>query len=115
MPLLKLETNVALNEEKRKTLLAGLSSIVAQTIGKPEEYVMVTVNPVAMLMSGKSGDAAFVDLRSIGGLSETVNRQLSEKLCRLLNQSLGVPPNRIYLNFGEVEADQWGWNGKTFG
>lgn len=115
MPLLKLETNVALSRENQESLLAGLSRIVAHTIGKPEEYVMVTVNPAGILMSGKTGDAAFVDLRSIGGLSETVNRQLSEKLCRFLNQSLGVPPDRVYLNFTEVEASDWGWNGKTFG
>jgi phenylpyruvate tautomerase PptA (4-oxalocrotonate tautomerase family) len=115
MPLLKLETTIALNEEKRKALLADLSGVVAETIGKPEEYVMVTVNPAAILMSGKSGDAAFVDLRSIGGLSANMNRQLSEKICRLLSQSLGVPPDRIYLNFTEVEAGNWGWDGNTFG
>lgn len=115
MPLLKLETTVILDEAKRKTLLADLSRIVAETIGKPEEYVMVTISPTAMMMSGTSGDAAFGDVRSIGGLSETVNRQLSEKICRSLNQSLGVPPNRIYLNFSDVEAGNWGWNGQTFG
>lgn len=72
MPLLKLETTVILNDEKRKSLMAGLSRAVAETIGKPEEYVMVTVN------------------------------------------SLAISSNRIYLNFTEVEAGNWGWNGNTF-
>jgi phenylpyruvate tautomerase len=115
MPLLKLETTVALSEEKRKALLADLSGVMAETIGKPEEYVMVTVNPAAIFMSGKAGDAAFVDVRSIGGLSGGVIRKLCQEICRLLNQSLGVPPNRIYLNFREIEAGNWGWDGKTFG
>lgn len=115
MPLLKLETTVILNDEKRKDLLAGLSGIVANTIGKPEQYVMVIVNTSAILMSGKTGDAAFVDVRSIGGLNTNVNRQLSQKICRLLNQSLGVPPDRVYLNFTEVAASHWGWDGNTFG
>jgi phenylpyruvate tautomerase PptA (4-oxalocrotonate tautomerase family) len=66
-------------------------------------------------MSAKAGDAAFVDLRSIGGLSDDVNRQLSQKVCRLLSESVGVPSNRIYLNFTDVEAANWGWNGQTFG
>jgi phenylpyruvate tautomerase PptA (4-oxalocrotonate tautomerase family) len=44
-----------------------------------------------------------------------VNRQLSQKLCRLLNESLGVPESRIYLNFTEVAASNWGWKGATFG
>lgn len=115
MPLLKLETTVDLPDDKRKALLASLSKIVAETIGKPEHYVMVTVNPVAILMSGKPGNAAFADVRSIGGLSEDVNRQLSQKICRELNESLGIPQDRVYLNFTDVKAGSWGWRGNTFG
>lgn len=73
MPLLKLETTVVLSEDKRKALLVSLSKAVTETIGKPEQYVMVTASQAAMVMSGKPGDAAFVDIRSIGGLSDDVN------------------------------------------
>jgi phenylpyruvate tautomerase len=115
MPLLKLETTVPLPEEKGKPILAALSKAVAGAIGKPEKYVMVTISHSAMLMSGKVGDAAFVDLRSIGGLNSETNRKLSQQICKLLHESLGVVPDRVYLNFGNVEADNWGWNGSTFG
>lgn len=115
MPLLKLETTVPLPDEKQKPLLAALSKAVAATIGKPEQYVMVTVSQSAMLMSGKSGDAAFVDIRSIGGLNDETNRKLSQQICTLLKDSLGIAPERIYLNFTDVEAGNWGWNGNTFG
>ena len=115
MPLLKLETTVALSEDKRQALLASLSKTVAETIGKPQQYVMVAASQAAMQMSGSPGDAAFVDVRSIGGLTEDVNRKLSQKVCQLLNDSLGIPKNRIYLNFTEVEASHWGWNGSMFG
>ena len=43
MPLLKLETTVVLSEDKRNALLASLSKTVAETIGKPGQYVMVAV------------------------------------------------------------------------
>lgn len=115
MPLLKLETTVVLSEDKRKALLASLSKTVAETIGKPEQYVMVAVGQAAMVMSGSPGEAAFVDIRSIGGLTNDVNRKLSQKVCKLLNHSLGVPEDRVYLNFTEVEASNWGWNGSIFG
>jgi phenylpyruvate tautomerase len=115
MPLLQLETTVALSDEKKKALLAALSKIVAATIGKPEQYVMIVANQAAILMSGKPGDAAFVDIRSIGGLSDDVNRQLSQKAGSLLSESLGVPADRVYLNFTDVPAGHWGWNGDTFG
>ena len=115
MPLLKLETTVALADDKRNTLLASLSKALAETTGKPEGYVMITAAHADILMAGKPGPAAFVDIRGLGGLSGDVNRRLSEKLCRLLNESLGVPPDRIYLNFTELDAANWGWKGNTFG
>ncbi len=115
MPLLKLETTVTVPDDKRKSLIAGLSKIVAETIGKPELYVMVTISPADILMSGKPGEAAFVDIRSIGGLTDDVNKQLSKKIGVLLKESLGVPDNRTYLNFTDIEAANWGWKGSTFG
>ena len=115
MPLLKLETTVALTEDKGKALLASLSQTVAEVIGKPQQYVMVAVSQAAIQMSGSPGEAAFVDVRSIGGLTGDVNRKLSQKVCQLLHDSLGIPPNRIYLNFTDVKASHWGWNGSTFG
>jgi phenylpyruvate tautomerase PptA (4-oxalocrotonate tautomerase family) len=115
MPLLSLETTVVLSEEKRQALLASLSKTVAEAIGKPEQYVMVAASQAAMQMSGSAGDAAFVDVRSIGGLTGVVNRKLSQKVCQLLHDSLGIPPDRIYLNFTDVQASHWGWNGNTFG
>ena len=53
---------MALADDKKQALLASLSKIVAGTIGKPEQYVMVVINPAAILMSGKPGPAAFVDI-----------------------------------------------------
>ncbi len=114
MPLLKLETTVVLSEDKRKSLLADLSKAVAEAIGKPEQYVMVSSGQAGILMSGKPGDAAFVEIRSIGGLNGDVNRKLSEQVCKLLKESLEVQPDRVYLNFTDVEAANWGWNGSTF-
>ena len=115
MPLLKLQTTLVIPENRRKELLTALSKAVAETIGKPEQYVMVTITQAAILMSGNSGDAAFVDIRSIGGLSGDVNRKLAKEICKLIESFLGIAPDRVYLNFSDVEAANWGWNGSTFG
>jgi phenylpyruvate tautomerase len=115
MPLLKLETTVPLSADKQQALLASLSKIVAEIIGKPEQYVMITIGPASILMSGKPGDAAFADVRSIGGLSGEVNRLLARRVCQALQESLGVPPDRVYLNFTDIKAANWGWNSQTFG
>ncbi len=115
MPLLRLETTVGTSEESRRALLGALSKAVAAAIGKPEQYVMISIAQSAMLMSGKPGEAAFVEIRSIGGLTREVNRKLSQQTCKLLSDVLGIPPERVYLNFSDVEAGNWGWNGSTFG
>ena len=39
MPLLKLETNVGLSEAQNAAMLAALSKITSETIGKPETYL----------------------------------------------------------------------------
>lgn len=115
MPLLALQISAHLSNQQRHELLAPLSRIVAECIGKPERYVMVTVSEVAMLMAGNEDPAAYADLRSIGGLSGEVNRKLSERICALLHEQIGIPPDRIYLGFASVAAANWGWNSSTFG
>ncbi len=115
MPLLALQTSVRLSNQQRYNLLAPLSTIVAECIGKPERYVMVTVSEAAMLMGGAEGPAAYADIRSIGGLNGAVNRKLSERICALLQDQLGIPPDRVYLGFTSASAENWGWNGGTFG
>ncbi len=115
MPLIKLQVSVPVPEAQRAELLSALSKLAGEAIGKPEQYVMAAVEESAILMSGKPGPAAFADVRSIGGLSSKVNRELSQKLCALLSQSLGIPANRVYANFTDVDAANWGWNGSTFG
>ena len=114
MPLLKLETSVAVPDNKRSALLASLSEIVTEVTGKPEQYVMVTATQSAILMSGTPENTAFVDVRGIG-LNADMNKQLARKISKLLSDTLGIAPNRTYLNFTDVLAENWGWNGDTFG
>ena len=115
MPLLKLQVSTAVPQPKRVELLSGASKLIAQAIGKPEQYVMVTLEEGLIFMSGKDGPAAFADVRSIGGLNGNVNRAISQNLCVLLNKALGIPANRVYLNFADVSSGNWGHNGSTFG
>ena len=115
MPLLALQTSVSLSNQQRYALLAPLSQIVAECIGKPERYVMVTLDQTAMLMGGIEGPTAYAEIRNIGNLSSEVNRELSKRICALLHEHLGIPSDRIYLGFTSVAATHWGWNGSTFG
>jgi phenylpyruvate tautomerase PptA (4-oxalocrotonate tautomerase family) len=115
MPLIRLETTARLDELEQRSLCAKLSRIAAEVIGKPEQYVQAVVaDGVAMLHGGTEGPAAFVDVRSIGGLDAKVNRTLAARICGLLG-AIGIPGERVYLNFTDVSASSWGHDGATFG
>jgi len=115
MPLIKLETSAELTEEKKAELLPIMSRTISEEIGKPETYVMVTLSQCGIMMSGTEQPAAFADVRSIGGLTHDVNKAISDRICTLLKDKLGIPPDRVYLNFTDIARSHWGWNRSTFG
>ena len=82
-----------------------------------EKRWLLSVPPLVIqpVVGGAESSAAYVEIRSIGGLNSAVNRQLSERLCALLKEQLGIPPDRVYIGFTNVSAENWGWNGGTFG
>ncbi len=115
MPLIRLETTETIPADQKIALCQRLSRACAETIGKPESYQMAVVRDgVAMAFAGKPGPAAFVDVRSIGGLTPEVNRKLAERVCKLVTESLRIPGERIYLNMLDVPGSSWGHDGETF-
>ena len=109
MPYFNVQTNAKV--ENKSSLIKELSSFIAKELGKPERYVMVSLEEKNMLFGGSEELCAFVDLRSIG-LPET--RSLSKAICDFLSKSLKIDADRIYINFVDVKGSMWGWNGSTF-
>jgi phenylpyruvate tautomerase len=114
MPLLKIQTNTRVPAEKRDLLLKNISRAVAQELGKPEAYMMVSLDAEQPLVFAGSVDlAAFMELKAIG-LPTAKTAQLSALLCDLAESELGIPKDRVYINFTDVPANLWGWNSETF-
>ncbi|WJW76155.1 phenylpyruvate tautomerase MIF-related protein [Thiohalobacter sp. IOR34] len=113
MPLLQIKTNQPLPDE-RSALLQRLSAEVAGMLGKPERYVMVSLehNP-DMLFAGSDAPLAYLELKSIG-LPQDATRDYSASLCRLIGEALEIPTERIYIEFSDAPRALWGWNGSTF-
>ncbi len=114
MPLLSIETNVPADADTRRALLVSASTLTAEELGKSERYVMVrfTHNP-NMLFAGDDRPLAYLELKSIG-LPEEATPKLSAALCALVEERLGVPGNRIYIEFSDAPRRMWGWDGHTF-
>jgi phenylpyruvate tautomerase PptA (4-oxalocrotonate tautomerase family) len=114
MPFLKIQTNHALSGTDARALAGKASALVAEQLGKPERYVMVSVenNPV-MQFAGTDAPLAYLELKSIG-LPETATADLSDALCHLVTSEAGIEPDRVYIEFSDAPRKMWGWNHSTF-
>ena len=114
MPYLRIQTNVTPEPAARKDLLETASARVARALSKPERYVMVALETgTAMTFAGSDAPLAYLELKSIG-LSPESTADLSRELCALIESALGIPGERVYIEFTDVPRHLWGWNGGTF-
>jgi phenylpyruvate tautomerase PptA (4-oxalocrotonate tautomerase family) len=114
MPFLNIRTNQQLAESATKSLASKASASVAELLGKPEAYVMVSVETGAnMLFAGSDEPLAYLELKSIG-LPKSITATASQTLCDLVSGETGVATNRIYIEFTDAPRHMWGWNGGTF-
>ena len=112
MPVLQLTTNV--NIDDTNALAEQASGLTAEILGKPESYVMVSINSNAdLIFAGTNDPCAHLMLKSLG-LPESETGTLSEKLCSFVEQQLGVSPSRTYIEFINPERHMFGWDNRTF-
>lgn len=116
MPLIKVQSSVAAPDDRVvKQLLKSLSSKLASHLNKPESYVMTAFEPeVAMTFAGTDEPVCYVEIKSIGKMSASQTKAMSQDFCQEIKDKLGVPVNRIYIEFADAVGSMWGWNGSTF-
>ena len=114
MPLLKIHTNQPLDDAVQTALMQQTSTKVAELLGKPERYVMITLDAgQTMLFAGNNAPLAYLELKSIG-LADDATGPLSAALCQLISEELSIARDRIYIEFTNAERHLWGWDGHTF-
>ena len=116
MPLVQVFTSAAAPADGAKELLADLSKLAAASFGKPERWVMTCFVPgLQMTFGGDRAPAAFVTVKNVGKMSGDLTEKLSREICERVSKALGVPFDRIYIDFADAVGAMWGWNGETFG
>jgi len=114
MPYFNIETNQTLDDASIAAFVKQASAFVAELLGKPESYVMISLEPkTAMAFGGTTDPAAFVRLKSIGLPRERCG-ELAEAICAFIDRELEVPKDRVFIYFKDLERSLFGWNGKTF-
>tara|TARA_B100000579_G_scaffold266224_1_gene219582 strand:+ start:834 stop:1172 length:339 start_codon:yes stop_codon:yes gene_type:complete len=90
-----------------------ISKMVADLTGKPEKYVMTMIQSDSnMTFAGSEEPCCFVKLKSIGSLNPPL---MSKSLCELITSKTNIKTDRIYIEFIDVKASNWGFNSSTFG
>jgi phenylpyruvate tautomerase len=117
MPLIKVKSSVKKTEPGQvEALLKTLSAKLAKHLGKPESYVMTAFEPdVAMTFAGTTDPVCYLEIKSIGTMTSAQTKAMSQDFCQEINSTLGVPMNRIYIEFADAKGSMWGWNSSTFG
>ena len=114
MPFLMIKTNLDLEKTTILALLNHASRVVAETIGKPESYVMVNVCANEhMLFAATTMPTVYMEMKSVGMTKEQVPL-LSDALTKMVESRLKVPGNRVDIEFASVPGILWGYNGSTF-
>ena len=95
-------------------MLAELSGSLAEALGKPERYVMVTFRHTPdMLFGGSDKPLAYLELKSLG-LPEDRTSEISAFLCGFMETHFQVPASRVYIEMVSPPRHMFGWKGGTF-
>jgi phenylpyruvate tautomerase len=114
MPYFRIETSRNLKDAETEALLKDASVFLSGLLGKPERVIMVSVaHGVPMYFNADASPAAYAEVKSIGLAPEKCT-EFSKAVCEFIEQAIGVPADRIYIDFASIDRKMFGWNKKTF-
>ena len=114
MPYLSVTTSKAIGGWHAKEFLKAASTLVAARLEKPESVMMTALQqPQAMSLGGDDSPVAMIEL-TVLALEDGRIPDLYTALHDLAVSKLGLPGERIFINFHDVPRGRWGCNGQVF-
>lgn len=114
MPFINSKVSVTMSEDKKERVKRRLGEAITLVPGKSENWLMVGFEDSYDLyfQGNQEAPSAFVEVKIYGGASGEVFDKLTGAICEIFTEELGIPANRTYVKYEEVE--HWGWNGSNF-
>ena len=113
MPFIQINTSSKSVVNNDDLFQKDISKMVSDLTGKPENYVMTMIQKdTKMTFAGSEEPCCFIKVKSIGSLNPPT---MSKSLCELIASKTNINSNRVYIEFIDVKASNWGFNGSTFG
>lgn len=114
MPFINTRINRPLSQEKEELLKARLGEAITVFPGKSEQWLMLGFEDNARLWFHGENDfpMAFVEVQLLGTAAPEVCERMTQTLCALYSEILGISPDAVYVKFDFIK--EWGWNNQTF-
>ena len=113
MPFIQINTSSKSVINNDDSIQKDISKLIADLTRKPENYVMTMIQrDTKMTFGGSDEPCCFVRVKSIGSL---IPPSMSKSICELIESNTNINANRIYIEFVDIKASNWGFNSSTFG
>lgn len=114
MPFIRITTNKSLSLKDKTDLKTGLGQLIT-TLHKTEDWLMIAFDNIesdSMYFKGSNEYNAIVEISVYGTISKNDFDPMTRKTTDLLSRTIKIDPDRIYINYREV--DYWGLGGSNF-
>ena len=114
MPYIEAKVSCDITNEQAELLKKGFGKAIECIPGKSESWLMVNIEDGKKIYfkGDATSDSAFISVAIFGKASADAYENLTKSICKLINETLGISPDRTYVTYSEV--DNWGWNGMNF-
>ena len=110
MPYINVSTSVKVNEKGK--LLEEISSLIASLTNKSRSFGMAKIDDNCQMYFDDEAPSCFLEIKSKGSLNSS---EMAKPISDFVYEKMGIPIDRIYISFEDVQASLWAWNGRTFG
>ena len=110
MPFINISTSSKLNDKKK--FLEEINSFISSLTNKSKRFVMVKLEDNSQMYFDGENNCCYIEIKSIGSLNPS---KMAKPICDFIHEKIGIPVDKIYIQFEDVPASMWGWNERTFG
>ena len=110
MPFINISTSSKVDDKDK--LLKEISILIASLTKKSQKFVMARLEDESKLFFNDEGPCCYFQIKSIGSMN---SHEMTKPICEFIHEKIGIPIDRIYICFEDINPKMWGWNGRTFG
>jgi len=110
MPYINVSTSAKVNDKDK--LLEEISMLISSLTNKSRRFVMAKIDDNCQIYFDDEAPSCFLEIKSIGSLNPS---EMAKPISDFVYEQMGIPIDRIYISFEDVQASLWAWNGRTFG